>query len=574
MAAGAAQPQPEEAVESPKPQAAQAETAPDPIQLVLEKKRQGQQVLDKQIASMQAALEKRMQPTFDPKALRLFKEASRPSSTGHFLEALGNMAGGYGEEQTAEINRDIETQNQKYELYKKQKESIDSEIEQEAMLAWLGKNGKLGNMGEQQAPVARKPSLPQSAGLGMGEEIVPSGGSRPRTLQEAVRQPATFKTEYVPAPKEGEAVSAPRTVSASDYALYNTIAPKFAARLKEMDEFERKGQIQTPEGIWDDRAKRWAVKFDKPVESQFAYVDGPQKVMLSVVDEYKDYKKKIDKYIESKEGGDPQELEKAEAEGRLLLQRFYAKNGISSSFDSKRKEKQMESDIGLKKFESEEEIKERNAANKVAEADLYAAAKVSHRMRNTGESVFAAANDPARAAAFGQFAGSDILDTIGTVAKGLNIGDRIPMETIAIQLGRNIPREQGESMPAYKKRKDIVLNAQVKAASELAELEVHYSQGLKGQGQVSNNERRIIEKIGPQMSASPLIVALKAQMVIARANFDQNAYKLWGEYKKSNPKGSYNEFVNNDPRYQRSVAAYDEGIRRLEKHAFPTQEKQ
>jgi hypothetical protein len=558
MATGAAEPQQEEA--APQNAKAATQSAPDPIQALIEKKRERQNILDEQIAKMQAALEKRTQPMFDPKALRMLKEATRPTATGHFLESLGNIAGGYGEEQTAEINRDIETQKQKYELLAKQQELGENDLEQQAMLAWLTQNGKLGSL--PQAPATGRPMaaqrLPVDAALDKNEEVV-QGGNRPRTLQEAYKPP-----EYVPAPQGYNGT--PRTVTSDDYKLFSTIAPKFAARLKDMDEFERKGQIQTPEGIWDDRAKRWSVKFNKPVETQFAYVDGPQKTMTKVADAYDALKDRLDRAVENKEITPQQAMND--------LKSFYIANGIRSSLESEREKEQMKADIGVNKFESEETIKERNAANKVAESDLYAASKVARQMRNTGESVFDFANNPKTSAAFGQFATSDMLSVIGTAISGLNIGDKIPLEKIAAQLGRNIPRESGESTKDYEKRKNVVLNAQMLAASRLAELEIHYSQGLKGQGQVSNNERRIVEKIGPQMSASPLVVALKAQMVIARANFDERAYKLWGEYKNSHPKGTYNDFVNNDPMYKRSVAAYDEGLKRLEKHAFPTQEKQ
>jgi hypothetical protein len=347
-----------------------------------------------------------------------------------------------------------------------------------------------------------------------------------------------------------------RPVSYSDLVLFGRIAPEYGKQLKaESDEY-LKGLITTTEGVYNKWTGKYDLKFDKPVEAQFAYVDGPQKVMSSVYDDYKTLMTEADK----------RKLSGPEKE--LLLKRFYVSNGIQSEFEREKKKEGMKADIAVDKFGKEKKIETAEAANKQSELELSASAKNANTMRNIGESTFASANDPKTAPAFGQYSTTDLTSILGTITKGLKIGDAINLDQLGVMLGRHIPKEQGETSQQYTARKQTVLNAQIYAASQLAQLEIAYSQGLKGQGQVSNNERLIIARIGPQISASPLIVALKSQMVIARANFDQEAYRQYGQYKRSNPNGSYEDFMSNDPQYKRTVAIYDEGLRRLEKHAF------
>jgi len=543
---------------------------PDPIAATLEKTRQGRQLLNDQIMKLQSALEKRTQPQFDPKALRLLQESTRPTKTGHFLEALGNMAGGYGEAQESEIARNIETEKSKLDLFTKQKEMLEKEANQEIMIADLVKKGMLPASALGPAYANYKPEAKQAQPvIDRGQQLFDRYAGQSARPNE---QGNTTSGPIVPPSKATNYVSLSQTdqqdlpqgnqirpVSYSDLVLFGRIAPEYGKQLKaESDEY-LKGLITTTEGVYNKWTGKYDLKFDKPVEAQFAYVDGPQKVMSSVYDDYK--------YLS--EISDKRNLPQNEKE--MLLKRFYASNGIQSEFEREKKKEGMKADVAVDKFGKEQKILTSESVNKQSEQDLAASAKTANTMRNIGESVFNLANDPKTSAAFGQFSSTDLTSIIGTITKGLKIGDAIDQEKIAVMLGRNIPKQQGETPQQYAARKQTVLNAQTYAASQLATLEVAYSQGLRGQGQVSDNERKLIQRVGPQISASPLIVALKAQMVMARASLDEASDRLYGEYKERNPNGSYRDFKYSDPKYRKAVATYDEGLRRLEKHAFGTE---
>jgi hypothetical protein len=547
--------------ENDAPETAQA--PPDPIAATLEKTRQGRQLLNDQIMKLQSALEKRTQPMFDPKALRLLQESTRPTKTGHFLEALGNMAGGYGEAQESEIARNIETEKSKLDLFTKQKEMLEKEANQEIMIADLVKKGMLPPSALGPAYANYKPETKQAAPQpNRSEELFGKYSEQDRPSSGQIVRPSKAITYAEVTPQEQQNLpegNQIRPVSYSDLVLFGRIAPEYGKQLKaESDEY-LKGLITTTEGVYNKWTGKYDLKFDKPVEAQFAYVDGPQKVMSSVYDDYKALMTEADK----------RKLSSGEKE--LLLKRFYASNGIQSEFEREKKKEGMKADVAVDKFGKEQKILTSESVNKQSEQDLAASAKTANTMRNIGESVFNLANDPKTSAAFGQFSSTDLTSIIGTITKGLKIGDAIDQEKIAVMLGRNIPKQQGETPQQYAARKQTVLNAQTYAASQLATLEVAYSQGLRGQGQVSDNERKLIQRVGPQISASPLIVALKAQMVMARASLDEASDRLYGEYKERNPNGSYRDFKYNDPKYRKAVATYDEGLRRLEKHAFGTE---
>ena len=566
MAADATQPQQQEALQAEKPQAAQAATAPDPIQASLERTRQGRELLNRQIEQMQAALEKRSQPMFDPKALRLFKEATRPASTGNFLEALGNMAGGYGEEQEAEKKREQELMGQQYELAVKKQALNEQNLEQEAMIGHLAKRGLLpqnmitGAPSQAGAPSPQAPTAPNQR---------PSIGGQ--TLQQNAQQPAqpTQYIEGVPlnAPPEGKG----RPVSFEDIEIMTALAPNYAKKLSSLSEDYRKGLLVTTEGVYNTWSGTYDVKFDKPVEAQFRGVDGPQKTMSSVVDKYKKLKDRLDEMVQNA-SGDPIEQDKAIRSADNLLKRFYAGEGITSQLGAKRNEKQMEADIDVDKSAQIKRNESLEDSFKDSFKNINAAAESAGAMRTSASSVERLALNPDTAAGLGVLAQPGFTNALASLAAK---NQRTPLGDIdtsgisdaLVKMGHGLKKQQGESQEAFNERIQTALDARSNMGRQVAIMAIAFSQAFKGQGAVSDRERALVDRITPNIEDSPKIILLKSRSIIARAQFDTERGQLLNDYLKTNPRASIEDFKRSNG-YTSLKKDYEGYLQQLEKQTF------
>jgi hypothetical protein len=81
--------------------------------------KEGANILERQIARMQANLERRTQLPFDPALMQLAIGLSAPTKTGRFMESLGAGMKGYSEEAQNQIERDEKLEAMKLELAQK-----------------------------------------------------------------------------------------------------------------------------------------------------------------------------------------------------------------------------------------------------------------------------------------------------------------------------------------------------------------------------------------------------------------------------------------------------------------------
>ena len=80
---------------------------------------------------------------------------------------------------------------------------------------------------------------------------------------------------------------------------------------------------------------------------------------------------------------------------------------------------------------------------------------------------------------------------------------------------------------------------------------------LSKQGQVTEGERVIVRNIIPGIGDPAQVVKAKAELLLARAQFDQQKADLFNQFIKANPLGTMNDFMT-DPSYKRLYKAYAE----------------
>ena len=341
--------------------------------------------------------------------------------------------------------------------------------------------------------------------------------------------------------------------------MFGRIAPEYGKQLKtESDEY-LKGLITTTEGVYNKWTGKYDLKFDKPVEAQFAYVDGPQKVMSSVYDDYK-YLSDI---------SDQRNLPQNEKE--QLLKRFYADKGITSDLNRKRSEKQMEADISVDSEAQKERTKSNEKVYTKELEQVHNLAQSAPEIRSSAQNVYQLAVSPNANQVFGLFSNAGMRDAIlGVIAesgtsKGINLG---AVYAAAQKLGKNVPTIAGESPQDYQKRVDKNIGMTQQAAGQLAILEVNFRKLIQGQGQVTNQESQMVARIGPVLTDRPEVVALKAKAVIAKATLLQEVDAIIQRELETNPRATISSIRNNSQAYKNAYKDYDLYLQKIQRDVF------
>jgi hypothetical protein len=85
---------------------------------------------------------------------------------------------------------------------------------------------------------------------------------------------------------------------------------------------------------------------------------------------------------------------------------------------------------------------------------------------------------------------------------------------------------------------------------------------------VTDNERRIVARIGGSLSDTAQIAAAKAETVKARANYDKKVSDLYYQWEKKNPGKMVKDFER-DPRFVELESQFGEFIDKLTDKYFP-----
>jgi len=135
----------------------------------------------------------------------------------------------------------------------------------------------------------------------------------------------------------------------------------------------------------------------------------------------------------------------------------------------------------------------------------------------------------------------------GMVASGKGVFDEDKFRDAYTKLNikYNVPRKEGEKTSEYEQRKQDIYDRGREVASQAAYLQFQVSMLAKGQGQITDNERKLFADTTIGVKDSVNTMNRKADMIIERSKFAQNVsnainngkisldqYKLTPEYKK------------------------------------------
>lgn len=121
----------------------------------------------------------------------------------------------------------------------------------------------------------------------------------------------------------------------------------------------------------------------------------------------------------------------------------------------------------------------------------------------------------------------------------------------------NVPKKMNESEQDYTQRKQDILDRSREVASQAAMLQFQVSMLAKGQGQITDNERRLFAATTLGVKDSVSTMNRKADMIIERSNFAQKVADTIGE------KNISLDQFKRMPEYKAMEKAYEDKLRNI-----------
>jgi hypothetical protein len=517
---------------------AEEEAPVDPIAKAMEKMSADRSALDAQIVKLSKSLEARQNLPFNPMWLEVAQAAAKPASTGSAIEALGNIGGAYGKAYLGENQRQIDIGKDQLELAKQRQALNQVGLEQQLMANFV-RGGPQAKPMPAGAPTGTPPVAPT---LG-GASTAPPALTQP-PAQAAPAKPAGVNA--APPPPDVMQSGRMRRITDSDIAMYDVVAPKVGAMLKDLSKLQRDAQVVSTEGIWDTMSSQWVVKFQSSIKRPIRVL-GDQEMTKEASAQYDQIMDKLERSGATEEQKDQAVAEFAAANGLGGVRKV---DGQITGFQSSSQKK-------LSEKESEQAMLDKREENKASRVRVYDAGTRAQATKQSAQTLYKLSSDPERKGAFGVLKKPGVVNALAVAVAQLL--DKGSFGTAGLE---EAVRTAGGT------EKEIEAASYV--ASVQGQLQLMAAQDyLKGQGAVSDAERRLIANLVGSLSDTPRSVAMKAKVVEARANFDQLVADAYYEYEKKNPTGTVQDFYRQkDGEFKTLFKEYDDHMTALYSHYF------
>lgn len=452
----------------------------------------GKLIYEAQLQKLMDALDARRNMPFDPMMMRVAAGFLKPSKTGSFGESLGYAAEGASEEAEKEAARKTDVEKLKLELASK-----GYELEQQAAGQKLFYDA---------LPGAKKTKISTTT------SGAPSDGMTTEQVVDMVKSDPSALDKITLDPVRVAAISA--TYPALGKVAENLYKNQVEQAKVEMGRYEMNAQ-----GDIFDKATHKIIQYGSRMVDVASPFDPDVKMPIRASD--------LDSY---------QKLDFSDPSAVNTWLRSHGLNAYAIGKGGKSTDVSgVAEPAGGTKMEREtaKEIKTERAksdikANTEQINTITARQDASGDIINNATSIYRYANDPNTAKAFGVLSKPGVLPAVlSAVQEGIRVGPY----NVGFGGVEDAVRKAGGTQAE--------IDAAASAARNLSQLELGFSSAFKGQGQVSDNERRIVAAIGPKMSDSPKVMALKSESIIARAKFDEENGRRYLAWEKKHP----NEYV-------------------------------
>jgi hypothetical protein len=508
----------------------EAESAPinlskteDPIAAQMEKYRVGRQKLDEQINRLQQSLESRKNLPFNPMYLDIARAASTPSSTGSAIQGLGRIGGAYGDAYEKEQVRQQGLSQDQLALEQKRFDLLKADLGQQAMYQFA--TGKFG--------------ANQSAQPEQSAENAPPAGSNSKT------------SVIIPAPDNLPPANTMRRVTDQDIALMGSLDPAAGEALTKLSKLQREALIQTNEGVWNSMTQNWDVLFSMPIERPVRVL-GKVAMTKAVSQQYDAMMAKLDKGDATEEQKDLAVAEFAAQNGLGGVTKIKGKTGLDAYSNFTDPQSQQ-----LDVTQKTERLKSREKENDADRSMLNMAGQNAQAQIQAANTLYNLSTSPSTSGAFGVLRKPGVVNAIAVAAAEYLSKGSFGTAGIedAVRQARGSPAE---------------IRAASIAAQAQGQLMLMASQAyLKGQGSVSDAERRLVANLTGSLSDVPEAMAMKAKVVEAHARYMKQVSDAYYDYEKSNPSATVQDFYRQSRDYKDLFNAYDKHMTSLYSHYFP-----
>jgi len=535
-------------------------TAEEVARKSLMDRRQQSEALEAQINLLSKSLDSRMNPGYDVPLMQMAAGFLKPTKTGSFGESLGYGMENYSKASDEEFARKQLVDKQRLEYMQK----LADIQKQRGLLDY-----QLADMGAP-APTTLRTGA-ESAPPGAPAVAPPAGGAMP---------PAGAPLNAAPNPTAPEGSRRPMTIdrakqaSAMDDKLGEAAWKQLEAERKQVElqlaqlKSSREGFIPTQFGMWDADKKEWVEKdpyITKMEKADFGPFNPPGQ---------------DGRYATQKQIREYEALDKTDSNAMM---RFAIKYGFlaPSAFPGGAPSGTAPSGGGAApagapsgggarptggtapasggkpavdpfgrptRIKTREELEQEKIANEAGAAEAKKYAEGAGEMAsNLRESAFSATDVKSLAQEAGSIAKS--APNAFKLLQNKDSGLRTELDGYlqAVKTGAQTPWGTF-SIPTDIIERNGLKDREIQALQKYAQIEAQFTLfnrrlWLKGQGAVSNGENAVAAQLGPQASDRPEVIQMKAQAIGRKADFDEQTFLAFEQWREQNPGGGFTKFL-------------------------------
>lgn len=557
---GAPSPEPSEAKDAARISSMEQEQTDTPANMMdraIQRQREAARALETQTALLRQSYDARTSLPFDPKLMALSAGLLQPTKTGGFGESLGYGVEKYAAEAEKEQLRKQQAEKQKMELSQQELAMGTKNLEFEHMLQMAGYNPAKATTLTGGAGAPSPTGMPPAAGA------APVGGARPA----AVGAPAApANVGQTGAPNELPPIT-DRDITTA-YAISKEHGDKIAAIAKMQRE-----DLVVNEGNVFSRSQKKYLDVTPPNEKPAEYYFGPAGDRKTTPDVYREYRKIIEGGTEDQlrdffirqrwlagapsgaprigaagTAGTPPAIGAAPVGGATPAGKPPAAGGAGG--------------MGLPtRFKTAEEIAQEKIANEAGAAEAKKYAEGAGEMAsNLRESAFSAPDVKSLAQEAGSIAKAAPNAFKLLMNKDSGLRDELDGYLQLVKTGAQTPFGTF-SIPADIIERNGLKDTEIQALQKYAQIEAQFTLfnrrlWLKGQGAISNGENAVAAQLGPQAGDRPEVIQMKAQAIERKADFDEQTFLAFEQWREANPAGGFSKFIAQSPEFKALKTEY------------------
>jgi hypothetical protein len=531
----------------------QADTPANMMDRAIQKQREAARALEAQTALLRQSYDARMNLPFDTSLMAAAAGFLKPTKTGSFGESAGYAAEAYAADAEKAQLRKQQAEKQKMELAQQEMTMGTKNLEFEHMLQMAGYNPANATKLTGGAGAPSPTAMPSAAGSApAGGAPMAGGAPRPASAPANVGQSG--------APNELPMIS-DRDITTA-YAISKDHGDKIAAIAK----MQREDLIVNEGNVFSKSQKKF-LDVTPPNEKAADFNFGPAGDRKTTPDVYREYKQIIssgtddqlrDFFIRQRWlAGTPSGAPRIGSAGTAPAGGAAPAGATPSVGGATPAGKPPAGGFGLpSKFKTAEEIAQEKMNQETALAENKKYAEAAGEMANDLRlSAFSATDIKALA----QEAGSIAKAAAPAFKLLMNKDDQFRSEFDAYMQMAKTGAQAGQfgsfSIPTDIIERNGLTSEQIQALQKFAQIEAQFTLfnrrlWLKGQGAISNGESTVAAQLGPQASDRPEVIQMKAQAIERKADFDEQTFMAFEQWRENNPNGGFSKFISQSPEFK------------------------